>query len=244
MEQHSIIIHQNTDALGGLEFQERTFLPTARSLFGFDDSLLPTPIAKNGANGITILDDGSGGLELTLDFIAPGETSNPAGTSTVLIDEGGTIKTASINNIVGDAGKKVAVDGLANADYLINVLTDTAPIVLTDNGDTIDISVQTGSDSQKGVLQVGDNIDVSEGVISIKKATSSSLGVAKFDSSDFSVDVNGNVTLNIDYINWESSAPASVTASGAAGQLAYDDDYLYICVGANSWKRTSLAKWS
>jgi len=245
MVEHSIIIHQNTDALGGVEFQERSFLPIARSLFGFDDALLPTPIQKNGAKGITVLSDGSGGLELSLDFFGPNELSNPTGSEVVLIDDAGTVKLVSIANLVGDTDKKVAVDSEANAGYLINVLTNADPIVLTDNGDTLDISVETGSDTQKGVVQVGDNIGVDgNGVISVAKASTSALGVAKFNSSDFSVDANGQVSLGISYMDWETTPPSTQTSTGIAGQIAYDNDYLYICVGANTWKRTSLAKWS
>jgi hypothetical protein len=35
--------------------------------------------------------------------------------------------------------------------------------------------------------------------------------------------------------------PGSTGAAGSPGQIAWDTDYLYVCVGANSWKRTALA---
>lgn len=38
--------------------------------------------------------------------------------------------------------------------------------------------------------------------------------------------------------------PASSTASGTAGQMAYDDDYLYVAVAANTWRRIPLNDWS
>lgn len=40
------------------------------------------------------------------------------------------------------------------------------------------------------------------------------------------------------------AAPASISASGTAGQASYDTDYLYVCVATNSWKRMTLAQWS
>ena len=40
-----------------------------------------------------------------------------------------------------------------------------------------------------------------------------------------------------------SSVPASATASGTAGQIAYDGSYYYVCTEANTWKRTALATW-
>ena len=32
-------------------------------------------------------------------------------------------------------------------------------------------------------------------------------------------------------------------AAGATGQLALDSDWLYVCVGTNTWKRTALTSW-
>lgn len=37
--------------------------------------------------------------------------------------------------------------------------------------------------------------------------------------------------------------PATATASGTAGQWAFDASYLYICVATNTWKRVGLATW-
>ena len=36
------------------------------------------------------------------------------------------------------------------------------------------------------------------------------------------------------------SAPATSTSTGTAGQIAYDTNYIYICVGTNTWKRVAL----
>jgi len=40
-----------------------------------------------------------------------------------------------------------------------------------------------------------------------------------------------------------SSVPATPTSTGIAGQMAYADNYLYVCVATNVWKRTILATW-
>jgi hypothetical protein len=40
-----------------------------------------------------------------------------------------------------------------------------------------------------------------------------------------------------------SSAPATAGSTGSTGDLAYDSDYLYVAVGANTWKRTTLTSW-
>jgi hypothetical protein len=54
---------------------------------------------------------------------------------------------------------------------------------------------------------------------------------------------------NSDYDTaWTSSLvsnipPGSSGATGATGQLALDTDWLYACVGTNTWKRTLLTGW-
>lgn len=40
-----------------------------------------------------------------------------------------------------------------------------------------------------------------------------------------------------------SSPPANASATGTVGTVAYDADYIYVCVAANTWKRAALATW-
>lgn len=41
----------------------------------------------------------------------------------------------------------------------------------------------------------------------------------------------------------ESSAPATASSAGKAGQFARDSNFLYSCVAANTWKRVAIATW-
>ena len=38
-------------------------------------------------------------------------------------------------------------------------------------------------------------------------------------------------------------APGSSGATGSTGELALDTDYLYVCVGTDTWRRTQLTSW-
>ena len=40
-----------------------------------------------------------------------------------------------------------------------------------------------------------------------------------------------------------SSAPSTATSTGSAGTIAYDADYIYVCVSTNTWKRATLTTW-
>lgn len=40
-----------------------------------------------------------------------------------------------------------------------------------------------------------------------------------------------------------TTAPSASGDSGTAGQVAYAENYFYICVAPNTWKRSILAVW-
>lgn len=44
-------------------------------------------------------------------------------------------------------------------------------------------------------------------------------------------------------LSW-SSVPASATATGTAGSIAYDGSYLYVATAANTWVRAALSTWT
>jgi hypothetical protein len=69
------------------------------------------------------------------------------------------------------------------------------------------------------------------------------LGLTKVaqNVSDPVVDaLNVNATI-LDNAAIIVAAPASATASGKAGQIAYDATHIYVCVATNVWVRASLA---
>lgn len=40
-----------------------------------------------------------------------------------------------------------------------------------------------------------------------------------------------------------NGTPASASASGVAGTIQYDANYIYVCVATNTWKRVAIATW-
>ncbi len=37
--------------------------------------------------------------------------------------------------------------------------------------------------------------------------------------------------------------PSTADDSGVAGDIAYDSDYLYICIDTDTWKRVAISTW-
>lgn len=40
-----------------------------------------------------------------------------------------------------------------------------------------------------------------------------------------------------------AKTPASATATGTQGQIAWDSNYIYVCTATNTWKRAALSSW-
>jgi len=40
-----------------------------------------------------------------------------------------------------------------------------------------------------------------------------------------------------------AKTPASASATGIQGQIAWDASYLYVCIATNTWKRSAITTW-
>lgn len=47
---------------------------------------------------------------------------------------------------------------------------------------------------------------------------------------------NGNLVMS-------EKTPASATATGSAGEVAFDSSYLYLCTAKDTWRRIAHATW-
>ena len=56
-------------------------------------------------------------------------------------------------------------------------------------------------------------------------------------SGTFQINNDGSIQIGM------GSVPATHSSAGNAGQIAWDANYFYVCIGTNSWKRTTLSSW-
>ncbi|WP_054955167.1 hypothetical protein [Paenibacillus dakarensis] len=92
----------------------------------------------------------------------------------------------------------------------------------------------TGTNLQ--FVRYGDDGEVIDAPLTIQR-TNGNIGVGANDP-DTKLDINGD-KLRIR----EKYTPASSKASCSQGQMAWDDQYVYVCVAEDSWKRTELSTW-
>lgn len=53
----------------------------------------------------------------------------------------------------------------------------------------------------------------------------------------------GKITSTANSLNFATQTPASATAIGTTGDIAWDTNYIYVCVNTNTWKRSSITTW-
>ncbi len=56
------------------------------------------------------------------------------------------------------------------------------------------------------------------------------------------VNITGNLAVTGDTVI-ATETPASASATGTAGQIAWDASYIYICTATDTWKRVAIATW-
>jgi hypothetical protein len=135
-----------------------------------------------------------------------------------------TSSTAPINPSVGDFWYNTTT----NAQYRYT-FDGTDYFWLDDYGSTLGIngSFSSVTNGTSNIIIANTN---SNAVVSINGTSN----VAVFANTGFYTKA-----LNIT----TSSTPASSSAAGIAGQIVWDANYVYVCVAANTWKRSPITTW-
>lgn len=210
---------------------------TTRAVFAeayADDLLIFNPYAENGGgtlNPVRVNSNCANVLTIWNPDIQTG-TNNISGATNreAYVNPGrqetyepqGTGTTAHlIHNLDGGSSVQIRVDDF---NSLGNVLRDR-----TAAGTGIWRVWSSGDDTTKFIglnpflmrMMIGGDLDI----------TDSSANIL------FSMLTNGNFAIV------SPTAPASASATGSAGEIAWDGSYLYVCTATDTWVRAGLATW-
>lgn len=100
-------------------------------------------------------------------------------------------------------------------------------------------SLEEAGDNMGANLQFvryGDDGEVLDSPLTMQRSDGN-IGIGTSEP-DTKLDVNGDM-LRLR----EMYTPASSTAACSQGQISWDDQYVYVCVAQNNWKRTELSSW-
>ena len=118
-----------------------------------------------------------------------------------------------------------------NTSNNFSILSDRGTAQFTTGASGIKGLVVKGTSTQTANLQEWQN---SSSVVLSAVDGDGNIGAGTSSPSQL-LDVNDD-TIRVR----NSKTPASGTATGTQGQVAWDDDYIYVCIATNSWKRASL----
>ena len=145
------------------------------------------------------------------------------------------------------ATRSIAVDGIglsiSNADGV--------------SGDPTVTSNATPNNSANAIVARDANRNFTANIITASlngnASTATTLQTARTIAG---VSFDGSTNINIPYANLtgipttftadkiaNTTPPASATATGTAGEVRYDANYVYICVATNTWKRVAISTW-
>lgn len=146
-----------------------------------------------------------------------------------------TLLSPVINDANGNAAVRFpSVASAVNWPYFSNAAANNAPSIGVDGSDT-NINIAFTSKGT-GILQL-----FRPGGHSTVQAAGS------FNSGNINLDLRsqgtGVVQANGNPVVTSVSVPATATSTGAAGQIAYDSAYVYVCIAANTWRRAELLTW-
>jgi len=123
------------------------------------------------------------------------------------------------------------IAGIQTQGYLYGVYVDND--IITRNisaGIVTSTSLSTATVSAGSVSCTG---TVSGNTLSANAISVTNLNV----SGGLSANVTGNIRIT-------GAAPTNSNSNGSAGQIRYDDNYIYICVATNTWKRVEITSWT
>lgn len=83
----------------------------------------------------------------------------------------------------------------------------------------------------------------SSGQIQFGNGTSVDTNLYRSAADTLKTDDKFVATLGLNMGTAGTGVPASASATGTVGDIAYDSNYIYICTATNTWKRTALTTW-
>lgn len=159
----------------------------------------------------------------------------------------------------------------ATNNFIVQDLTDTILLIVDEAGNvgigttTPDALFQIEGGSSSNQLRISDisteHYKIGRGVSGFLDFQGTQVGFTGYDfksddnSSLLTIIDNGNVGIGTstptalldvqsDIIRLRTpKTPASASATGNAGDICWDANYIYICIAANTWERTAISTW-
>ena len=201
-------------------------------------------------NGLTLTGTVTGSGNLTLGGTLSGVDLTTQVTGTLPVANGGTGAATHTANAVLIGNGTSAVTSVSPGTSG-NVLTSNGTSWVSQalggtfsasNGTVSAPSIFFAGATDMGMYRSGTALGLASGGTSVFQATSGQTQILGSGSQRILCD-SAKVTLFGAVVFNTSSTPASASATGVAGTIAWDSDYIYVCTATNTWKRVAIATW-
>jgi hypothetical protein len=192
-----------------------------------------------------------------------GLTVSASSPNVVVAAQGAAHIPLVVKGAASQSANHVSFQTSAGSEYLAIDLTTTTPVIKANSGFSIEAALRgyawivqdVGATNYAGFFTVFGFSQFS--LASTTRLTwSSGTNARNAGDTGFARNAAGVIEANNgtagtfrDLIvrNLRMSAPtlvpASASASGSEGQIAWDASYIYICTATNTWKRVAIATW-
>jgi len=214
-----------------------------------------TNILEGGlADGNIFVGDGNGD-PASVTLSGDGSLDN-TGAITITAIDGTAASTWFKSNILGvadEASFKAAVNLEAGTDFnaysaglqsLGGLTTSANQMVYTTGSDTYAVTGLTSEARSvlDGATLTELNALVSDATLLATDGDGSSLtGLLWSQIGSTPTTLSGYGITQI--VDTDTTPPATATSTGTAGQIIADNNYLYICVATDTWRRVAIASW-
>jgi hypothetical protein len=176
------------------------------------------------------------GIGIVTGMVVPTATivvSGGAVTSVTLIGKGSQIAAGMIFTAAA------ASIGGTGSGFEVPVATLTTPTSNTAYGYFAGRNNLTGSRNVFLGSQAGENETTSDNLYISNSNTTTPLIKGKFDSAGGNA---GSVRIYGDF-QVTTKTPATAASTGTVGTITYDNDYIYVCIATDTWKRVAISTW-
>lgn len=180
----------------------------------------------------------------------------------VTFDGAGSITHGDVAIYSGTSGKSLTASGISYSDLLVEQDLGIHGMVIGDDSgakDTVNLDANSfvGRAASGGIQSLSANesrtiLNVEDGANNYTHPSHTARNISATALqviSSFTSDTKGHVTAialkTLSPTNlpiWATTLPATHDATGSKGQMFIQDDYLYVCVATNTWRRVMLAK--
>jgi hypothetical protein len=192
-----------------------------------DQAFTPNPVLTGFTNGI------NAGVNLTTN-----NTAKFVGTAVNADSLGG--KTATSYLLKNDPAGQIITGKVVYQTSVTNNPEGNNGVVIQSAGGVSSEYVQFYKKDSDAI--VANNVQGGKIVFKTKGITDTTL-VDTISIEKTSVSIANTLTVNGNVIISNPVVPSSATDIGTTGQIAWDSNYVYICIATNTWKRSPLNTW-